>query len=139
MRITAVASAIAFAACGGAGSGDPSTSTPSPSVASERPTSTAELGITRPRNGERVGRDAELVIDLQGGRVVDQTSTDLQPDEGHLHVTLDGTLLTMTSALEQPLTDLEPGDHLVQVEFVANDHAPFDPRVLAAVAFESER
>ncbi len=42
----------------------------------------------------------------------------------------------MTSGTSQLLADLTPGEHLIQVEFVANDHAPFDPRVLAAVTFE---
>jgi hypothetical protein len=83
------------------------------------------------------GDSAQLEIDLQGAEVVDQTSTDLQPDEGHLHVTLDGALVSMSSGTTQLLTDLQPGDHLLQVEFVANDHAPFDPRVLAAVTFEA--
>jgi hypothetical protein len=109
-------------------------------VATERPTSTAELTIDRPRNGEVVpADDAEVVVGLEGAELVPQTSTDLQPDEGHLHVMLDGTLVTMTSGLRQRLPDLEPGEHLLQVEFVANDHAPFDPRVLAAVSFEAER
>jgi hypothetical protein len=90
-----------------------------------------------PENGQRISGDtAQLEIDLQGADVVDQTSTDLQPDEGHLHVVLDGKLVSMTSGTSQPLQDLTPGEHLVQVEFVANDHAPFDPRVLAAVTFE---
>jgi hypothetical protein len=29
-----------------------------------------------------------------------------------------------------------PGQHVVQVEFVAADHAPFEPRVLAQAAFD---
>jgi hypothetical protein len=106
-------------------------------VATERPTSSAELSIASPRNGERItGDSVRLEIDLQGAEVVDQTSTDLRPDEGHLHVMLDGTLVSMTSGTSQRLSDLTPGEHLLQVEFVANDHAPFDPRVLAAVTFE---
>ena len=49
---------------------------------------------------------------------------------------LDGKLVSMTSGTSQLLQGLTPGEHLLQVEFVANDHAPFDPRVLAAVTFE---
>jgi hypothetical protein len=49
---------------------------------------------------------------------------------------LDGQLVSMTSGTSQMLDGLELGDHLVQVEFVATDHAPFDPRVLAAATFE---
>ena len=126
-------------ACSG---GDPApseapTSQASPTIAQERPTSTGELTIVSPENGERFSGDtAQLKIDLQGAEVVDQTSTDLQPDEGHLHVVLDGKLVSMTSGTSQLLQGLTPGEHLLQVEFVANDHAPFDPRVLAAVTFE---
>jgi hypothetical protein len=133
--IAVLAVACSVSACGGGGEGDGAS--PSATVATERPTSSAELSIASPRNGERVtGDSVRLEIDLQGAEVVEQTSTDLRPDEGHLHVMLDGTLVSMTSGTSQRLTDLTPGEHLLQVEFVANDHAPFDPRVLAAVTFE---
>jgi hypothetical protein len=139
--IAAVAMALTLmgAACGG---GDPTPSAPittqaSPTTAVERPTSAGELTIVSPENGERISGDtAQLQIDLQGAEIVDQTSTDLQPDEGHLHVVLDGKLVSMTSGPSQLLQGLTSGEHLLQVEFVANDHAPFDPRVLAAVTFE---
>ena len=49
---------------------------------------------------------------------------------------LDDQLISMTSHLESVLPDLAPGMHLLKIEFVANDHAPFDPRVIAAVSFE---
>ena len=42
----------------------------------------------------------------------------------------------MTGDLEQLIANLTPGQHLLKVEFVATDHAPFDPRVIVAVAFE---
>lgn len=132
--------ATSAAACSGAGGqpgGEPPTTA---SVAAERPTSTAALSIASPENGDRIADDnARLEVDLEGAEIVDETSTDLQPDQGHLHVTLDGTLVSMTSTTSQELTDLSPGEHLVQVEFVANDHAPFDPRVLAAVTFDVRR
>lgn len=63
-----------------------------------------------------------------------QTSTNLEPDEGHLHLRLDGKLLSMTLGLIETI-DVTPGPHVVEIEFVANDHLPFDPRVLAAVPF----
>jgi hypothetical protein len=134
----AAVSVVALTACGG-GNEDPTPTSASPSVAVERPSSTAELSIVSPENGERIAGDtAQLEIDLQGAEIVDQTSTDLRPDEGHLHVVLDGALVSMTSDTSRLLSDLSPGEHLVQVEFVANDHAPFDPRVLAAVTFEAK-
>ena len=41
----------------------------------------------------------------------------------------------MTYGLVQvvDLRDLPPGSHTLQAEYVAADHAPFDPRVTAAV------
>ena len=137
--VAALAAVSALVGCGGDADGGAPTSTASPTVAVERPMSTAELTIVNPENGDRVAGDTtQLEIDLQGAEVVDQTSTDLRPDEGHLHVTLDGKLVSMTSGTSQLLADLTPGEHLLQVEFVANDHAPFDPRVLAAVTFEAK-
>jgi hypothetical protein len=53
-------------------------------------------------------------------------------------VTLDDQLLTMTSGTSYPIPDVPPGQHLLKVDFVANDHAPFDPRVIAAVSFTVE-
>jgi len=135
-----VALALLTAGCGGAATGDgPAPPPATPAVATERPTSTGVLTIVSPENGDRVaGGTAQLEVDLQGAEIVDQTSTDLSPDQGHLHVMLDGTLVSMTSGTSLPLTDLDAGEHLLQVEFVASDHAPFDPRVLAAVSFEAK-
>jgi hypothetical protein len=42
----------------------------------------------------------------------------------------------MNYGLNERLPTLSPGQHLVQVEFVAADHAPFEPRVLAQAAFQ---
>lgn len=135
-----VVSLLVASGCGG----NPGDDTPVPApttgaAASQRPTSTGELTIVSPENGDRIaGGRAQVAIDLEGAEIVEQTSTDLQPDEGHIHVMLDGELVTMTSDTSLSLTGLTPGEHLLQVEFVASDHAPFDPRVLAAVSFEAE-
>jgi hypothetical protein len=108
-----------------------------PSPATQRPSTEATLTIVEPSNGDVLeGEAIEIRLELDGARVVDQTSTDLRPDEGHLHVLLDDQLLSMTEGLEQTIRDVTPGQHLLEVEFVANDHAPFDPRVIAKVAFE---
>jgi len=106
------------------------------SPAAERPSTDATLAIASPTDGEVLAGDVEVRLRLRGARLVDQASTDLRPDEGHLHVVLDDRLISMTGGLEQTLPDVEPGTHLLKVEFVANDHAPFEPRVIAAVAFE---
>jgi hypothetical protein len=110
-------------------------------AAGPRPASTAELDFVDPVNGQVVAADSvEVVLDLEGGRIVEQTSTELTPDTGHVHLVLDGRLVSMTYGLVQvvDLRDVDPGPHTLQAEFVAADHAPFDPRVTAAVRFETE-
>jgi hypothetical protein len=141
-RRTAVAAGVlAFAlggtACASSTPGAAPTSVPSPAPSLvARPSSTAELSILAPRDGQVLHADAvDLRIRLRGAEVVAATSTDLRPDEGHLHVILDDELISMTSGLEQEIPDVAPGQHLLKVEFVANDHSPFDPRVITAVAF----
>jgi hypothetical protein len=106
--------------------------------AAERPSTEAMLTIVTPSDGDVLGPTVDVEVELTGARVVQETSTDLRPDEGHIHVLLDDQLVSMTDGLEQTLRDLEPGLHVLKVEFVANDHAPFDPRVIEAVAFEVE-
>jgi hypothetical protein len=136
----AISAALLLAACGansgGGGSGDRSHGAP-PASDVERPTSPARLEIARPRPGRAVrGPDVELRIRLDGARVVPLTTTDIVPDEGHLHVTLDDELISMTEGLVQTIPDVEPGTHRITVEFVAADHAPFDPRVVSVTVFE---
>jgi hypothetical protein len=103
-----------------------------------RPASTASLSFERPAPGERIaGDEFAVVLRLRGGRVVAATSTDLRPDEGHIHMSLDGRLVSMTYGTLQTvdLRNAMPGMHEFDAEFVAADHAPFDPRVTASVRF----
>lgn len=117
--------------------GGPTTTSASPTTAPSRPASTAKLEIVSPTNGEVIhGTTVELKVSLKDAKIVPASTTDIVPDEGHLHVILDDQLITMTGDTTQLIADLTPGQHLLKVEFVASDHAPFDPRVIAAVAFE---
>jgi hypothetical protein len=42
----------------------------------------------------------------------------------------------MNYGLSERLPQLTPGQHVLQVEFVAADHAPFEPRILTQAAFQ---
>jgi hypothetical protein len=130
-----VAAAFVLSACGGSDEG--SGATGKTGSTSDRPSSTAKLSIVAPKVGEVVhGSSVDLRVELRGARIVPATTTNIVPDEGHLHVLLDDTLISMTQGTEQTIPNVTPGPHRIQVEFVASDHAPFDPRVVSVVAFE---
>lgn len=129
----AIAVSLIAASCGGGDS-----DAPGPTLSTiPRLSSTAELTILAPENGAVVrGSVVYLRVEVDGARIVPQTTTAVAPDEGHLHVLLDDRLISMTEGLEQSIQQVAPGLHRLTVEFVAADHAPFDPRVVAVVAFE---
>jgi len=133
--LLAAVAALALAACSGGdgGSAAPAAST----VAAARPSSPAKLTIETPRNGQTVRQARpEVRLNLVGAKIVSQTTTHIQGDEGHIHLIVDGKLVNMNYGLSQRLPQLTPGQHVLQVEFVAADHAPFDPRVLTQAAFQ---
>ena len=115
-----------------------------PGVASPngaRPSTSATLAFADPVAGASLtGDEVRVVLELRGGRVVDGAATDLAPDAGHVHLSLDGRLVSMTFGLVQvvDLRSVSAGAHTLEAEFVAADHAPFDPRVRTVVRFETE-
>jgi hypothetical protein len=112
-----------------------------PSPSAVRPTSTATIAFAEPTPGEtETGTTMEVLMDLEGGRIVQGSTTNLAPNTGHIHVFVDGTIVSMTFGEDQeiPIGDLAPGPHRLQAEFVAADHAPFAPRVTTSVTFVKE-
>lgn len=100
-----------------------------------RPRSTATLSIVSPVPGETVtGRTLHVRLELRGGTLTPQTSSHLTPDRGHIHLSVDGRVITMAFGVTQDVP-VTPGDHLLQAEFVAQDHFPFNPRVVATATF----
>ena len=106
---------------------------------SRRPTSTGTITVLEPQAGATVAVGAVTVrIDLQGATISEVVSTDLTPDEGHIHVALDGTTLTLLSRETYVIDDVGPGPHILNVEFAAKDHGPFNPPVVVLVPFTAE-
>ena len=97
--------------------------------------SSASLAIDEPPPGATLEEGKVRVrVTLTGGRVIPDTTTRLAPDEGHIHLTLDGKVISMAYGVQQEIT-VTKGPHVLQAEFVANDHLPFEPRVITTVTF----
>jgi hypothetical protein len=101
----------------------------SPSVV--RPSSPAVITIVEPAAGQTLsGTTVHVVLSLNGARIVSQTSTNIRPDEGHVHLFVDNVLVSMNYGLEQDIP-VHTGTYVLSAEFVAADHAPFNPRVVS--------
>src|SRR5207237_5202570 len=90
-----------------------------------RPSTKAQLEILSPRPNEVIVGDpaaVPVVLRLQGGKVVAFTSIHLIPNEGHIHLYLDDSLVSMTGLVAR--VTASPGTHTLVAEFVAVDHVP---------------
>jgi len=124
-----VVAAATTTACGGKSSNTQTSAT-------NRPTTSARLQIVQPTPNQVTGPDVDVELKLIGAKVVPATTTKgISPDRGHIHVSIDGRLVSMTYGLSQDLHGIKPGAHSIQAEFVASDHLPFRNRVVAAVLF----
>ena len=74
------------------------------------------------------------MISLEGAQIVAATTTDVRPDQGHVHLYVDNSLVSMNYGLEQDIA-VHPGTYVIKAEFVASDHAPFSPRVWSPEVF----
>lgn len=92
----------------------------------------------QPEPNARSGSDVTVQLDLTGGESVPAVTGPLRGDQGHVHLCVDGKLISMAYGTTQDLHGLAPGPHTMQAEFVATDHAPFKNRVVAAVLFQVE-
>ena len=118
------ATALLVAGCGGS------------SGSAARPTTKATMEIVAPTPNAVTGPDFTVKVDVLGGRVVRQTTGKLTSDEGHVHLTLDDKAYVMSFRKEQDFHNVAPGQHSLQAEFVAKDHAPFTNRPRAFVRFD---
>jgi hypothetical protein len=124
---------LAVAACGGSGtatiapSSGPSLVAPTP--AGSRPSSPAVLTFVSPTDNQVVtGTTLHVVLSLQNATIVPATTTNISPTTGHVHLYVDNALVSMNYQLSQDLP-VHPGTYVMYAEFVAADHAPFDPRI----------
>lgn len=102
-----------------------------------RPSSTAELSILAPKPGEQFedGTDVVVRLELDGATISKTVTKNIEPDTGHIHIRLDAKTVTLLGSLEQTLPEVGEGRHVIEAEFVAADHGPFDPRVIETTNF----
>jgi hypothetical protein len=125
--LVVVLAVVALTACG-----DDKSSAPK---SGERPLTNARVQILSPTPNQETGPDVTVTVKLIGAREVPQVTGPLKPDEGHIHIALDNNVVAMAYGDSHTLTGLSPGQHAIQVDFVAVDHVPFRNRVTAAVLF----
>jgi len=142
MRLIAASALVGLALILTGCAGSSASLTPTPSAlgsasagTGSRPSSPAVVEIVSPTSGETVtGSSVHVVITLAGAKIVTATTTNIRPDEGHIHLYVDNSLVSMNYGLEQDLP-VHPGTYVLKAEFVAADHAPFNPRVWSPEVF----
>lgn len=107
---------------------------------SPNPSTSAVLTIVQPASGSTVnGPTVHVVLTLVGATLVPPgTISGADPTQGHIHLSLDGAVVSMTSGLTQDLSvTVDPAhpSHILQAEFVANNHQSFIPKDLKTVVF----
>jgi hypothetical protein len=108
-----------------------------------------DLRVTAPQPGATIqGSDVTVTFEVAGFTVttspvaVEQAGQQPQanrPGEGHVHLTLDLPPFVVHFA-NSPYTfrNVPPGEHVLMVELVNNDHSPLNPPVVRQVRFRTE-
>ena len=115
------------------------TGIPTEVAGAPRPSSPAILTFVDPRpNAKEPGDGMTVRMDLQHATLTPLTTTAITPDTGHIHLSMDGTLISMSGDTLQviDLRNVTPGKHTLTADFVAADHLPFDPPVTSSVTFD---
>lgn len=96
----------------------------------------ATISFVSPTDGATVPAEQPITIevDLEGGDL----ATSASDSGGHLHIYVDGSVISMPSSLTTEVT-LEPGDHELKVEYVDLEHASFDPAVEETITVTAEK
>lgn len=136
--VAALVGAALLALAAGCSSSPTVATSQSPSAAA-RPSTPAVIAVTSPTPGQVVtGPTLHVVLTLTGATLVPPgTTTGVDPTQGHIHLSLDGQIVSMTNGTTQDLP-VTPGQHILQAEFVASDHRPFFPRDLQTIHFTDQ-
>jgi hypothetical protein len=121
-----LAATLLTTACGGG------TSTGGATPTTARLSSPATVSIVSPAPGAVItGTTVHVVLAITGATITQQVTTNVRPDQGHVHLYLDGSIESLNSSLAEDIP-VHPGNYELHAEFVASDHLPFEPRVISA-------
>ena len=134
--------AIQLAGCGSTPDTGPTYTVTSSAVSTEtsvnttdlagRPASPAHIRLVSPAPGATVqGGMMHVVVAVDGGTITTQTTRNINPTTGHVHLYVDQVLIYMAYSLQQDVP-VHAGTFQLQAEFVAADHIPFNPRVVTS-------
>jgi hypothetical protein len=126
---------VVLVAAAGCGSG----SGASPAPATSRPKSTGTISIVEPKAGQTVtGGTLHVKVAVDGATILNNPNVvKPTPSQGHVHLSIDGKVVSMVYGPDQDVA-VTPGRHLLEAEFVAGDHLPFNPRVAQKTTFVAE-
>lgn len=121
-----LAATFLTAGCGGGASTSGGTSAPA------RLSSPATVRIVSPVSGAVItGTVVHVELAITGATITQQVTTNVRPDQGHVHLYLDGSIVSLNSSLTEDIP-VHTGTYELHAEFVASDHLPFEPRVMSA-------
>jgi len=106
------------------------------------------LSVTSPAEGATIqGSDLTVVFQTSNINIVPSTVpvADMgqrpeanRPDQGHLHLSLDALPLVIWYQTDAyTFKDVPPGEHLLKVELVNNDHSSLTPPVIQQIRFRT--
>lgn len=128
--------AVFLAGCGDSSkAATPNSSSVPAQTPGARPTTPATLEIVNPTSNQVTGTNFTAQFKLTGGTFAAQTSANVTPDQGFIHVSVDNQQVEVVATTDVPLFGLTPGPHTLSGEYVASDHAPFANRVIVTVPF----
>src|SRR5262249_7754385 len=100
------------------------TGIPTAAPGAPRPSSPAKLTcLDRKAGAKESGDDMTVRMDLQNAPLTPVTSTNITSDTGHIHLSMDGSLISMSGDTLQviDLRNVAPGQHSLTADFVAAD------------------
>lgn len=121
---------LVLGACGGATTPVTAPAAASPTIGPAHDVSSpVTLSLVSPKSDEIVvGSTAHVALTMTGGAITSAYSTHVSPTVGHIHLYLNGQLVSMSY---QTATDIpvDPGaTYSLYAEWVASDHGSFTPR-----------